>query len=789
MRIHTKIVLFLLVGGLIPVLVMSAFSLILVEGSIRSARNQALLSLGTEVAKELQREVNAAYNSILLLAENPALGQDIRTRETIEKEFHRTLRFHPIVKDLTLLDQNGNVLASGRYSFRGTWKSTTWFQKAVAGESLLSDVHVLIYPRQTVMTVALAVPNRTDAPRNDILIGQIDMEPIWKIVSGVNFGDQDLSTLIDRRGLIVAGPKPDRILDPLPHPVLLDAIRTGTSGILPFRDDNQDMVASFVPVDQNESQVATGWTLIFTQPEKELYAAAFHLRHGLFLTSLIVLLAVILLGNLFSRRIIVRINALVMAARGLGQGDFHRIPTDNARDEIGELSRIIAGAGQQLAAADEKIRSYQAGLEQQVKDRTAELVEANWNLQREIEEHQRIERDRNRLEDQLRQSQKMEAVGTLAGGIAHDFNNILQAIAGNVQLLLMRRPENDRERESLMQIDRTVERATELVRRLLTFSRKMDVVRTTLNLNTVIVEAVKLLQRTIPKMIDIETNLAPNLFDIEANATQMEQVLMNLANNARDAMPDGGRLVIATETFDSDGRGHGNHPELAPGPYVVLRVSDSGLGIDDATREHIFEPFFTTKAVGQGTGLGLSTVYGIVTDHGGHITCSSEKNRGTTFSIYLPALPTVSTVDNVIGTRHDRQEIEGGTERILLVDDEELILELTEDILSGHGYTVLTASSGEEALKIFRLEKGNIDLVVTDLGMPGMGGEHLIREMKEIYPKARILVTSGYAAHSMAEDPHLFGASDFIRKPYRLDEMLLTVRHVLDEIRVSGHKE
>ncbi len=389
------------------------------------------------------------------------------------------------------------------------------------------------------------------------------------------------------------------------------------------------------------------------------------------------------------------------------------------------------------------------------------------------------EREMRRMEDQLAQSQKMEALGILSSGIAHDFNNILQAISGNTQLILNDGGLSEANKKRINSIDQTVNKAADVVKRLLTFSRKAETRLEPVDLNDEIRHTVEMLEHTIPKMISIETRLAEELKSINGDPSQLEQVLRNLGTNARDAMPDGGRLVFETRNVTLDEKFCQNQPNLTPGEYVLLKVSDTGSGMDSKTASHIFEPFFTTKSLKGGTGLGLYTVYGIVRSHAGHITCHSRPGQGTTFNIYLP----VMTIERapVVEAAESEVELPSGSETILMVDDEVEILETGQEFLANYGYRVLTADTGERALEIFREQSEQIGLVILDLGMPGMGGERCLAELLELDPAAKIIVASGYSATDKVQKVMDQGAIGFIRKPYRFANMLKSIRSVLDD--------
>ncbi|MDQ7782911.1 MAG: PAS domain S-box protein [Desulfomonilaceae bacterium] len=381
------------------------------------------------------------------------------------------------------------------------------------------------------------------------------------------------------------------------------------------------------------------------------------------------------------------------------------------------------------------------------------------------------------LRKQVQQGQKMESIGTLAGGIAHDFNNLLTIVQGYSELLLLSMPKDSPGHYEAEAIHQAAVRGTELVRRILTFSRRTEIHPRPVNLNNEVKQTERLLYSTIPKMIKMEVNLADDLKSINADPGQIEQILLNLAVNARDAMPNGGRLIIETRNEHLDEEYCRTHFDGRPGEYAMLLVSDTGHGMTGDVMEHIFEPFFTTKKVGEGTGLGLAMVYGIVKGHGGHVVCYSEPNVGTTFRIFFPVLKTVETAD----TATTQQMPAFGTETILLVDDEELIRSLGKRILSRSGYDVLEAAGGEEALEIYAARKDDISLVILDLIMPGMGGEKCLEELLEMDPAVKVLIASGHSASLHATQALKTGARAFVGKPFDTKHLLRTVRKILDE--------
>ncbi|GAB6058415.1 PAS domain S-box protein [Desulfonatronum parangueonense] len=401
----------------------------------------------------------------------------------------------------------------------------------------------------------------------------------------------------------------------------------------------------------------------------------------------------------------------------------------------------------------------------------------------DITERKQAEQVREKLQGQLLQAQKMESMGILAGGVAHDFNNLLQVMGGNIELLLHDKPSDHPDASRLRNVAKSIDRAAQLVRQLLLFGRKAESRRVRFDLNHEVQEAVRILERTTPKMIALELHLDPSAWPLLADPVQIEQIVLNLAGNAVDAMPDGGKLVMETSNALLDEAFTRLHPGAFAGRHVLLTVTDTGYGMDKEVMKHVFDPFFTTKDVGKGTGLGLASVYGIVKAHGGHIQCYSEPGLGTTFKIYLPAAEQEEGSMN-----EDTQEtaLQGGNETVLVVDDEPEIRELTREALQSFGYTVYSASNGEEALAFYQENSQSIDLILLDLNMPGMGGHQCLRELLQINPSAKVIIASGYSANGHGKDTLASGAVGFIGKPYQLKELAAGVRHALDNGETSS---
>jgi len=348
---------------------------------------------------------------------------------------------------------------------------------------------------------------------------------------------------------------------------------------------------------------------------------------------------------------------------------------------------------------------------------------------------------------------------------------------GYSELMLRRKSEGETDHSDLQKIFQAGKRGTELIRSLLMFSRKVEPKYRPINLNQEIIQVQSLLSRTIPKNIKIDLHLSGDLEPIEADQSQMGQILMNLGVNARDAMPDGGTLTIETANVELGPEYCNAHLETKPGSYVLLTVSDTGQGIEREILAHIFEPFFTTKGVGKGTGLGLATVYGIVKQHGGHIMCCSEPGNGTTFKIYFHAIQT----DEDVETLTSETNIPRGTETILLVDDDEVIRDLAATFLDNFGYHVITAGNGKKALEIYRREGETISLIILDFIMPEMDGRQCLNEILRIDPKAKVIIASGHSVDGKVEEIFSSRAKAFVEKPYNIRNLLKKVRDVLDK--------
>jgi len=382
--------------------------------------------------------------------------------------------------------------------------------------------------------------------------------------------------------------------------------------------------------------------------------------------------------------------------------------------------------------------------------------------------------ERKQLERQLRHALKMESIGTLAGGIAHDFNNLLMTILGNTSLMLLNTDSGDPNYKKLKTIEKQIESGSKLTSQLLGYARKGKYELKPMNLNDLVKDSFEIFGRT-RKDISIKSELSPDLLPVEADRNQIEQILWNLYINAADAMPEGGDFII--KTFNTD------HIEMGlnlyiqkPGKYVLLTVTDTGIGMDRETRERIFDPFFTTKEMGRGTGLGLASAYGIIKGHDGYIDVESKKGEGTTFSVYLPA--SEKTAKDAVDLP---KMVVKGTETVLLIDDEENLLDVGRELLKTMGYKVFSARDGREALEVYKKNKDKTDIIILDMIMPNLSGGRVYDELKEINPDVKVLLSSGYSIDGQAADILQRGCNGFIQKPFSINELSGKLREILEK--------
>ncbi|MBL8767417.1 MAG: response regulator [Planctomycetes bacterium] len=446
------------------------------------------------------------------------------------------------------------------------------------------------------------------------------------------------------------------------------------------------------------------------------------------------------------------------------------------RSQAGRMEAEILRRAQEIQETNRRLRELQVELESRVESRTAALRRANDELVRESNEHRLTEERLRKSEEQRRQMQKLEAIGRLAGGVAHDFNNLLTVILSYGEFLLDELTDRPAMRSNVEEIVRAGNRAADLTRQLLAFSRQQVLAPRVIDLNQSVHGVIRMLERLIGEHVQLKVGLEPDLGCVYADPGQVEQVIVNLAINARDAMQNGGTLALATSNVMVEPDYAKEHAEVQPGPYVMLSVSDTGHGMDKETRARIFEPFFTTKDLGKGTGLGLATVFGIVKQSGGHIWVYSEVGAGTTFKVYLPRVERSGMP--AVTPRPDPAS--GGNETILVVEDEDSIRAIACRVLGQSGYRVLDANSPLRALELCRSNRDPIDLLMTDVILPVMNGRELAMRIEELRPGIRVLFMSGYTDDAILLHGVLDEGVHFIQKPLTPMALCTKVREVLD---------
>ena len=542
------------------------------------------------------------------------------------------------------------------------------------------------------------------------------------------------------------------------------------------RDSQDQVIASFRrnrALSQNADKVYTTTRLITFQQRQlgtleigfsliSLDESASRIREKIILLSMVLFLLGIAAVFVITTFVTRPLSHVTRIADHIAEGRLaHRAKVINPRDEIGQLAMAFNHMVDHL-------EEFTHSLENRVETRTQELSQ-------ETNERILAEEERSDLQEQLRQSQKMEAIGRLAGGVAHDFNNLLMIILGNTSLAMHRLTAEHPAYKELEEIHQASESASALTRQLLAFSRRQVMQPKLLDLNAIVSDLEKMLHRLIGEDIELVTQLQANLGNTKADPGQIEQVLLNLAVNARDAMPHGGQLIVETADVDLDAVYAASHDVIEPGPYVMLACSDTGEGMDPETQMNVFEPFFTTKDQDHGTGLGLSTVYGIIKQSGGYIWVYSEEGKGTTFKIYLPRVFEVAAAAPSPKAPTPRT---GGSETVLMVEDDPSVRRMVSEILKAGGYQVVEAQNAIEALELG--QQDNIDLLLTDVVMPKMNGPELVAALEQIRPDIHVLFMSGYTDNALLSH-YVFDADrHFIQKPFSATALDEKIREVLN---------
>ena len=579
-----------------------------------------------------------------------------------------------------------------------------------------------------------------DLPYSDTVVsvsGRAGGYLVSRRAMAISPGPEVLSRMVGNQAAIELGNRSGDVWTDLARAIPAPPIDLMRAGVVSYRGiDGAPRIGALAPI------AATPLTILVGFPESAMLGPARdYLRRTIFVALLFVAVTVIV-ARLVTGHAIAPLADVTAAAEGIASGDYTRRVAAPVPDEIGRLADAFN------TMTDRVVRDLAA--------------------------REAAESERRHLEDDLRQSQKLEAVGKLAGGVAHDFNNLLTAILGYSSLLLDDLPAGLPIRRDIEQIQHAGKSAAALTQQLLAFSRRQILQPRILDLNDVVRGIEPLLKRLIGEDVDLNVRLSPSLAHVSADPGQIEQIIVNLAVNARDAMPGGGQLAIETADVVLDESYAAKHAG-AVGPHVMLAVSDTGRGIDAETRERLFEPFFTTKQRGEGTGLGLATVYGIVKQSGGSIWVYSEPGHGATFKVYLPATPQAITAPAAAAVPKKLD----GTETILVAEDQDEVRSVVRAILTRHGYTVLEAADGEAALRILRDHTAPIHLLLTDVVMPSIGGPELVRRLRETQSNIKVLYASGYTDDAIVRHGVLEPGIAFIEKPFTPTTLLAKIRAVL----------
>jgi signal transduction histidine kinase/ActR/RegA family two-component response regulator len=751
-----KITLFFLIVSLLPFTIVSALSYFQARQSTAVMLKEHLSNLASEVGVAVERTIFSAYTHIEALAENSIIKSEQTKIKDKLLEIQKIHNLYKVYDDITLVNLKGVVLASTTYDFRGDWKYKEWFQQSKTGDLVISPVHAMLYPFRLVIICTAPVMGKDGAVKA-VLAGRVNMQRVWEITDRVEIGRTGFVFVTDKKGNLIAHPDKSKLLYKLTPESLLKEILTGETETIEYTNaGGVGKICHYIVLKGYQKYKGQDWRIGITQDINEAYAIVDKMRMQIMIAAVSGLVLILLLATILTRNIVKPIKALAKTAGRIAKGDLSVQATVRTKDEIGDLgsafNRMAEGLKTTTVSRDK--------------------------LAKEITERKQAEKEKEKIQAQLLQSQKMETIGTLTGGVAHHLNNMLTAIQGYAGLVMTGLDKASPLRRHMERIHEASAHSAHLIRQLLLFSRKQPMKFTSLNINQIVDDSLKMLNRLIGEDITINTELEPNLWTVRAAPTNIEQVIMNLAVNARDAMPKGGELTIKTENVTLDGKYCKVIPEARPGKFVRLSIEDTGIGMDKEIIQHIFEPFFSTKGIGKGTGLGLSTVYGIVKQHKGWINVYSEPGRGSAFKVYLPAFP--GKPEHETKKMISLEELKGNGERILLVEDEERVREFIRSALTENGYIVFEATDAKEALEIFEEEKGNFHLVLSDVVLTDKSGLHLVEQLLSRKPKLRVLLSSGYTGQKSQWTIIRQRGYRFLQKPYAITDLLQAIKETVE---------
>jgi signal transduction histidine kinase/CheY-like chemotaxis protein len=694
---------------------------------------QELSSTSAEITSGLvENEFEHWIGTLQGLSELPGINDAVRARD--EEEVRRRLEIvvsaHPSLDRAFVADKDATLWSDyprAPESLGKSFADREWYKGVSAKwEPYVSGVYRRnAEPRVLLVAVAVPIRHPQSGEVLAILVGQVRLEALSALLKRVEVGEEGYVIVLDHNGAVAGHPRLNLQERVYMEYAESEPVNETDGAVSEYADpvSGEVMLAAAA-----RCEVPGGdWTAITQLPAERARAPV----------------------RLIGAQVLIACGLMLAVAVGFGLLLMRdRRATQHLNRELDRLNARLSGEVQE-------VEKEKVALSAEVADGKRNLADA---------------------EERLAHAQKMEAVGRLAGGVAHDFNNILSVIIGYTQFVLDSLPQDSGLRADITEIRDAGERAASLTRQLLAFSRKQVLQPVVLDINEVVGRMDKMLKRLIGEDVQLVTRLGTEIGRTRADPGQLEQIIVNLAVNARDAMPRGGKLTIETGMAELDETYVAQHPGAQPGPHVYFALSDTGIGMDAATREKIFEPFFTTKEMGRGTGLGLSTVYGIVKQSGGAIWVYSEPGRGTTFKVYLPE------VQDSASTRKPKVEAGrvGGSETLLVVEDEPGVRRLVQQVLKGAGYKVLLASSGEEAIGLFG-SNGHVSMLLTDVVLPVMGGPQIAKALKEKQPALKVLYMSGYTDNAIVHHGVLDAGVNFLEKPLRPDALLQKVRSVLDQ--------
>lgn len=759
--ITRKIIILVMISGFLPLMVLSTIFFVFAYKSEKQFAYDIQEEMCNRVGVSISAHLRTTLGQIKLFANSLNLSgaHSSEIKAAAYRLLDQVLEFDQI----TVVDPVGQEISkvSRYYTYRPfelkDVADQEMFQMARLGRFRIGRVQVPEHSRFPQVPISVPIMDARDQ-LTGVLIIDVNVLKIWDYISGYSVGQDRHAYIVDGDGFLIASQDRSSVLkkQDLRHILSVRHLLARKSGIWEYDGLTGERVigaSALIP--------PSGWGVIVEVPVADAYQQLTTLTVFFATVFVFTLILAAFLGWWFSFRGIIKpIGLLKKNAQEIARGDFDcQIALEND-DELGQLADTLTAMATNLK----------------------ETTVSRDILLNEISEHKKTEAEKENLEKQMVQAQKLESIGRLAGGVAHDLNNMLSPIIGYGELLMEDLSDDLQKHERLQQIVQAGYRARDLVGHLLAFSRRQTLAYTRLNLNQALERFEKLLRRTIREDIELTILPSSDLQTINGDVGQIEQVIMNLCVNAQDAMPDGGKLTIETTMVDLDDGYLPDHPSVQEGRYVMLAVSDTGVGMDADTQSQIFEPFFSTKGE-QGTGLGLATVYGIVKQHGGNIWVYSEPGRGTTFKVYLPITEGVPD-DNVVQPKPVRDL--KGTETILLAEDNTLVRELAADILRRQGYQLMVAKNGLEALGMLKSYHGPLDLLLTDVVMPDINGKTLFTRLTEQFPDLRVLFMSGYTNDVIAHKGVLDEGIHFIQKPFTVHGLADKVREVLMSSKIEN---